>query len=83
MTKVVLKDTHGVRDVVSDPFSKHGCGEPGVDVLGVQVVILAVEHERSGVAAQQVGEGAASHGETEHWAVLGRDTQGLLETLSH
>lgn len=70
--KVALKGTHRVRDVVSDSFSKHRRGEPGVDVLCIQLVVLAVEHERSCVTAQQVGEGAASHGETEHWAVLRR-----------
>lgn len=73
LTQVTPKGTHGVRDVVSDSFSKHRRGEPGVDVLRVQVVILAVEHERGGVAAQQVGEGAANHGETEHWPVLRTD----------
>lgn len=83
MTKATLKGTHGVRDVVSDSFSKHRRGESGVDVLRVQVVVLAVEHECSCVTAQQVGEGAASHGETEHRPVLRRDTQGELTALSH
>lgn len=72
------RGTHRVGDVVSDSFSKHRRGEPGVDVLCIQVIVLAVEHERSCVTAQEVGEGAASHGETEHWPVL-RGAQGLKD----
>lgn len=73
------RGTHRVRDVVSDSFSKHRSGEPGVDVLCIQVFVLAVEHERSCVTAQEVGEGTASHGETEHWPVL-RGTRGVKGT---
>lgn len=80
-----LRWTHGVGDVIGYTFAKHWGGQPGVDVLGVQVLILAVEHQRGRVAAQQVGERTPHHGETEHRAVLwvdSRDTQPLKQCTS-
>lgn len=62
--------THGVWDVIGDSFAKHRRGQSGVDVFGVQVLVLAVEEQRGGVAAQQVGEGAPHHGEAEHGSIL-------------
>lgn len=62
--------THGVGHVVGDSFAKHRGGQSGVDVFGVQVVVLAVEEQRGGFAAQQVGERAPDHGETEHGSIL-------------
>lgn len=63
--------SHRVGDVVGHALPEHRRGQSGVDVLGVQLLVLAVEHERRRVAAQQVGEGAAGHGEAEHRPVLG------------
>lgn len=62
--------THGVGDVIGDSFAKHWSGQSGVDVFGVQVLVLAVEEQRGCVAAQQVGEGAPHHGEAEHGSIL-------------
>lgn len=62
--------THGVGDVIGDSFAKHGSGQSGVDVFGVQVLVLAVEEQRGCFATQQVGECAPHHGETEHGSVL-------------
>lgn len=72
-----LRLTHRVRHIIGYSFAKHWSGQSGVDVLGIQVLILAVEHQRGGFAAQQVGECTPHHGETEHRAVLwvgSRDT---------
>ena len=68
-----LRQTHRVRHVVGYSFAKHWGGESGVDILSVQVLVLAVEHQRGCFAAQQVGEGFPHHGETEHRAVLSED----------
>lgn len=66
----MLQWTHMIRDIIGDSFAKHWSGQSGVDVLCVQVVILAVEHQRGRLAAQQVGECTPDHGEAEHRAVL-------------
>lgn len=70
--------THGVWHIIGYSFAKHWGGQSGVDVLGVQILILAVEKQCGCFAAQQVGEGFPHHGETEHGAILsvdGRDTK--------
>lgn len=66
--------THRVRNIIGHTFAKHWGGESGVDILCVQVLVLAVEHQRGRFAAQQVGERAPHHGETEHWAILWVDS---------
>lgn len=65
-----LRWTHRVGDIIGYSFAKHRRGQSGVDVLCIQVVVLAIEHQLGCVAAEQVGECAPHHGETEHWAVL-------------
>lgn len=65
-----LRWTHSVGDIVGYSFAKHRSGQSGVDILCIQVVVLAVEHQRGCFAAEQVGERAPHHGETEHRAVL-------------
>lgn len=65
-----IRCTHRVWNIIGNSFAKHRSGQPGVDVLGVQVLVLAVEHQRGCFAAQQVGECAPYHGETEHRTVL-------------
>lgn len=62
--------THRVWHIVGDSFAKHRGGQSGVDVLGVQILVLAVEQQRRRFAAQQVGERFPHHGEAEHWSVL-------------
>lgn len=69
--------THRVRDVIGYSLAKHRRGQSGIDVLGVQILVLAVEHERGCIAAQQVGKCTADHGETEHRAILGGGQEGL------
>lgn len=70
--------THGVGDVIGDSFAKHRSGQSGVDVFGVQVLVLAVEEQRGCVAAQQVGEGAPHHGEAEHGSILWVENPSFL-----
>lgn len=80
----MLQWTHVIRDIIGDSFAKHWCGQPGVNVLCVQVVILAVEHQRGRFAAQQVGERTPDHGEAEHRAVLrGRRGRGAGVNTAH
>lgn len=72
----MVRCTHRVRNIIGYSFAKHRGGESGVDILGIQVLILAVEHQRGCFAAQQVGECTPHHGETEHRAVLWVDSRG-------
>lgn len=62
--------SYRIGHVVSDALAEHGCGEARVNVLGVQIVVLAVEHERGRFAAQQIREGLPDHREADHGAVL-------------
>lgn len=45
MTTFIPADSHWIGDVVGDSFAKDWRGEAGVDVFGVQVLVLAVEEE--------------------------------------
>lgn len=65
-----IRVTHRIGDIIGHSSAKHWSGQFGVNILSVQVFILAVKHECGCFAAQKVGEGFPHHGETEHWAVL-------------
>lgn len=68
--------SYRIGHVVCDALAEHGCGEARVNILGVQVVVLAVEHERGRIAAQQIREGFPDHREADHGAVL-RDNNNM------
>lgn len=64
-----------VGHVVGYSFAKHWSGQSGINVLSIQVLILAVEHQCGSFTAQQVSEGTPHHGEAEHRAVLRGDSR--------
>lgn len=65
-----IENTNRVGDVVGDAPAEDGRGEPRVHVLRVQILVLAVEEQRSSITAQQVCECLANHSETEHRSIL-------------
>ncbi len=68
--------------IVGHAAAKHGRGEVGVEVLGVEVVVVRVPEDGGGLGAQQIGHIGAKHGEAEHRAVLEKGRWGSVSHVS-
>ena len=59
-----------VRYIVCNPFSKNWCGQSRIDILCIEIFVLAVEHQCGCLTTQKVGKGFAHHGKADNGPIL-------------